>query len=196
VAHRLVDPGFHTLAGDVNHGRANAPPAGAPPPRAPTNGSAEPSGRTTFLPLMSCYTTSGTAEMATYPRGVYPITGPLSRANVGWAGFEPATSASRTGLQPCYQVLCDLESTGWRALEPISHLLWRKMTAAGGMTDTLCRTSLYVAASRVGGATRTVTHALRRSVSSDAERSPPTSATGRRSKHPQAVVDAVNALHR
>jgi hypothetical protein len=44
---------------------------------------------------------STTAEIATYPRQVYAITWPLSRENVGWAGFEPATSASRTDLQPC-----------------------------------------------------------------------------------------------
>jgi hypothetical protein len=45
---------------------------------------------------------------------------------VGWAGFEPATSASRTGLQPFHQVLCGLQRTRWRLLEPISRVLWRK----------------------------------------------------------------------
>jgi hypothetical protein len=51
---------------------------------------------------------------------------------VGWAGFEPATSASRTGQRPCYQVLCGIQSTGWRSLVPILRLQWRKMAAARG----------------------------------------------------------------
>jgi len=38
--------------------------------------------------------------IAIYPARVCTITGPLSWGNVGWAGFEPATSASRTGLDP------------------------------------------------------------------------------------------------
>jgi hypothetical protein len=68
---------------------------------------------------------STTAEIATYPRQVYAITWPLSRENVGWAGFEPATSASRTDLQPCsrcfvaYRALCG-------ALTPISRCVGRK----------------------------------------------------------------------
>jgi hypothetical protein len=42
----------------------------------------------------------------------------------------PATfnrrSASRTGLQPCYQVLCGLQGTGWHGLEPISRVVRRQ----------------------------------------------------------------------
>jgi hypothetical protein len=52
-------------------------------------------------PLARANPTSSTAEIAVYPSQVYAITAPLSWENVGWAGFEPATSASRTGLRPC-----------------------------------------------------------------------------------------------
>jgi hypothetical protein len=45
---------------------------------------------------------------------------------VGWAGFEPATSASRTGLRPSHQVRCGLQRTRWRAPVPISRRLCRK----------------------------------------------------------------------
>ena len=45
---------------------------------------------------------------------------------VGWAGFEPATSASRTGLQPCHQVILAPQGTVWRVLEPISLVVGRQ----------------------------------------------------------------------
>jgi hypothetical protein len=61
---------------------------------------------------------------------------------VGWAGFEPATSASRTGLQPCEQVVYGLRSTGWRCLEPILRLVWRK---DGGSPARRVTDSPYVA---------------------------------------------------
>jgi hypothetical protein len=66
---------------------------------------------------------------------------------VGWAGFEPATSASRTDQRPCYQVFCcGVQGTGWCALAPISRLLWRKRwrQRAGWLTrfaqDSHCQT--------------------------------------------------------
>jgi hypothetical protein len=64
---------------------------------------------------------------------------------VGWAGFEPATSASRTGLQPCEQVVCSLRSTGWRLLESMSRPLWRKALAG---TPTLAGSGLSTRAAQ------------------------------------------------
>jgi hypothetical protein len=61
---------------------------------------------------------------------------------VGWAGFEPATSASRTGLQSREQVVYGLRSTGWRCLEPILRLVWRK---DGGSPAPRVTDSPYVA---------------------------------------------------
>jgi hypothetical protein len=60
----------------------------------------------------------------------------------GWAGFEPATYASRTDLPPRYQVLSSLNRTSWRVLEPISRLQWRKN---GGSPARRVTDSPYVA---------------------------------------------------
>jgi hypothetical protein len=49
---------------------------------------------------------------------------------VGWAGFEPATSASRTGLRHCYQAILARWGTLWRGSEPISLVVRRQV---GGM---------------------------------------------------------------
>jgi hypothetical protein len=56
---------------------------------------------------------------------------------VGWAGFEPATSASRTGLRPCYQAPCAQERFEWCLSEPISRLQWRKDRGSRGPPPTL-----------------------------------------------------------
>jgi hypothetical protein len=56
----------------------------------------------------------------------------MASALVGWGRFELPTSASRTGLQPCYQVISGLQATGWRALEPISRFLRRKNGGSPG----------------------------------------------------------------
>jgi hypothetical protein len=72
------------------------------------------------------------------PPGMKAVPGEMADVTDNWVGREirVPTSASRTGRQPCHQVLCGLQSTNWPPVDPISRLLRRKDGGSGAGTCT------------------------------------------------------------